>query len=365
MPRVRKRSGSWQALWRLLDGREKSETRRGWTKAEALAYAHHKEDETSRTPWVGRTERVPTFQGYSTEHIATRAIAPSSQYKERAMWRRINAAMGSMPLNAISPSDVRSVVNRFQKDGLSAAYVRDLYGLIRLTFEYAVADAHVGQTPCVAIRLPKRTTRVQPANPEAVRRLIRIIAARYRALVAFIAATGTRIGEALAMQVKDLHDVPRFGESITKTVTTDASGSPIVSSPKSPTSVRNVALAHWLRPVLSRHISELGLSGDDWLFPSPKGRLMNPRNFRRRFWNPAVDAAGAPGLTPHQLRHLHVSMLFEAGRPVTEVAARMGHASSQVTGAVYAHWLREDDSGAADIVPDFTVDLFRPLAQSD
>ena len=151
MPRVRKRSGSWQALWRLLDGREKSETRRGWTKAEALAYAHHKEDETSRTPWVGRTERVPTFQGYSTEHVATRAIAPSSQYKERAMWRRINAAMGSMPLNAISPSDVRSVVNRFQKDGLPAAYVRDLDGLIRLTFEYAVADAHVGQTPCVAI----------------------------------------------------------------------------------------------------------------------------------------------------------------------------------------------------------------------
>ena len=155
------------------------------------------------------------------------------------------------------------------------------------------------------------------------------------------------------------------GESITKTVTTDASGSPIVSFAKVANKrpecrARPLAAA---RPVTTHFGARL--SGDDWLFPSPKGRLMNPRNFRRRFWNPAVDAAGAPGLTPHQLRHLHVSMLFEAGRPVTEVAARMGHASSQVTGAVYAHWLRETTRVLLTSCLTSPVDLFRPLAQSD
>ena len=366
MPRARKRSGSWQALWRLDDGTETSETQRGWTKAEALAYARQKEDGATRTPWVGRTAGVPTFEEYASEHIATRTVAPSTKYKERAMWRRINAEIGFRTLNTISPADIRRFVAGLEIAELSPAYVRDLYGLIRLTFEYAIADALVTQTPCVAIKLRKRAANVEAADPDAVRRLMTTIDPRYQALVAFLAATGARIGEALAIRVSDLHDVPRFGVSITKTVSTDAKGTLLIAAPKSAAGVRTVSLPNWLRKTLSSHIAMCGLGADDWLFPSPKGCLMSPRNFRRRFWNPAVKLAEAPGLRPHQLRHLQASMLFEAGRPITEIAARLGHANSQVTGAVYAHWLREDDSGAADVVPDFTVSEHKPgIAEAD
>ena len=48
------------------------------------------------------------------------------------------------------------------------------------------------------------------------------------------------------------------------------------------------------------------------------------------------------------------SVLIEAGRPLPEIAARLGHGSPSVTMQVYAHWLRDDDSGSADVVPDFT-----------
>jgi len=43
---------------------------------------------------------------------------------------------------------------------------------------------------------------------------------------------------------------------------------------------------------------------------------------------------------------LHATQLIELGRPVTEVAARLGHRNSRMTMEVYARWIQPDDSGA-------------------
>lgn len=42
-------------------------------------------------------------------------------------------------------------------------------------------------------------------------------------------------------------------------------------------------------------------------------------------------------ITPHGLRHTHVSLLFEAGANVKEVQTRLGHADANVTLNIYAH----------------------------
>lgn len=51
---------------------------------------------------------------------------------------------------------------------------------------------------------------------------------------------------------------------------------------------------------------------------------------------------------------LQASLLIEAGRPIPEIAARLGHKSPAVTMQVYAHWLRDDDSASAEAIPEFT-----------
>lgn len=79
---------------------------------------------------------------------------------------------------------------------------------------------------------------------------------------------------------------------------------------------------------------------------------MDPRRLRARFWLPAVEAAGCPTLRPHQIRHLHASMLIDSGIPLTEIASRLGHENTQVTASVYAHLLRIDDSASAGAIPD-------------
>ena len=137
-------------------------------------------------------------------------------------------------------------------------------------------------------------------------------------------------------------------------ITTDDRGRVAVGPPKTEAGRRTVALPPWLRPVLDEHIDTYNLGAESWLFPAPDGGLMDPRRLRARFWLPAVKAAACPALRPHQIRHLHASILFDSGRPLTEIAARLGHENTQVTASVYAHWLRTDDSASAEAIPDIT-----------
>ena len=54
-----------------------------------------------------------------------------------------------------------------------------------------------------------------------------------------------------------------------------------------------------------------------------------------RFWDPATERAGLPGLTPHELRHTAASLAVAAGANVKAVQQMLGHASAAMTLDVY------------------------------
>ena len=56
-----------------------------------------------------------------------------------------------------------------------------------------------------------------------------------------------------------------------------------------------------------------------------------------------------PAARLHDLRHVHATTLLLAGVPVHVVASRLGHADPSTTLRVYAHVLREQAAGAADV----------------
>jgi hypothetical protein len=65
-------------------------------------------------------------------------------------------------------------------------------------------------------------------------------------------------------------------------------------------------------------------------------------------WAKVCAGAKVEGLRLHDLRHLHATVLIDAGVPVTTVAARLGHARMSTTLDVYAHAVRASDGIAAD-----------------
>lgn len=71
---------------------------------------------------------------------------------------------------------------------------------------------------------------------------------------------------------------------------------------------------------------------------SSTGTTIDANNFRRNDWKPAIKAAGLPeGLRVHDLRHTTVSMLANAGVPITSIKNHVGHSTVTTTIDRYTH----------------------------
>jgi integrase len=94
----------------------------------------------------------------------------------------------------------------------------------------------------------------------------------------------------------------------------------------------------------------LGKLPDDALvFPAPNGGLRSLRAFSRA-WADATKRMDIGSVTFHALRHTHTSQLIDAGVDVVTISRRLGHASPNITLAVYAHQFQTRDDKAADAI---------------
>ena len=91
-----------------------------------------------------------------------------------------------------------------------------------------------------------------------------------------------------------------------------------------------------------------GKARDALLFPTPRGKAMRSNNFKRRDYDPAVEAAGLPlGLWVHDLRHTAASLAIHSGASVKSVQRMLGHASAKITLDVYAGLFDQELSDVA------------------
>ncbi|MEC0210303.1 tyrosine-type recombinase/integrase [Paenibacillus ehimensis] len=62
-----------------------------------------------------------------------------------------------------------------------------------------------------------------------------------------------------------------------------------------------------------------------------------------------VKLAGLPkNLTPHSLRHTHVTRLAEAGEQLAVIQERLGHKNDEITKRIYLHLTAEQRKAIPD-----------------
>jgi integrase len=66
------------------------------------------------------------------------------------------------------------------------------------------------------------------------------------------------------------------------------------------------------------------------LWPSERGGFLNLRNWRRRDWNPAIEAAGLEHRTPYALRHTFATFSIAAGVGLFDLSRLMGTSLEQI-----------------------------------
>src|SRR5204863_5680677 len=133
----------------------------------------------------------------------------------------------------------------------------------------------------------------------------------WRLFFRFLAATGLRISEAIAVTWNDVTlDGSRPHVKVRRALVKGR-----LQPPKSRHGRRNVPLSHSLVLALREHRRESEWHGpDDLVFAARNGSAITPNNLRRRILKPAAEEACLEWVGFHPFRHTCASMLFAEGR---------------------------------------------------
>jgi integrase len=150
---------------------------------------------------------------------------------------------------------------------------------------------------------------------------------------------GLRVGELLALTPSDF-DFEKSTLRINKSYQR-LEGEDIITDPKTPCSVRTIAMPDFLNKEIQEYIKMIyGIGENDRIFDFTK-------SFLHHEMKRGSAAAGVKKLSLHQLRHSHVSLLISMGFTAVAIAKRVGHESIDITYR-YAHMFPSEQTEMAD-----------------
>lgn len=161
---------------------------------------------------------------------------------------------------------------------------------------------------------------------------------KYKWLTQFMALSGMRVGEALALTVNDVD----FKEKLIHIDKTFDSVNQIISVPKTASSNRDVyiqpellSLCQEIKKDLNSKRFKNGIK-TNLFFTTEQGEMIQYYAFNKYLRETSERVLGRK-ITTHVLRHTHVSLLAEAFVPLETITRRVGHDSSKITKEIYLH----------------------------
>lgn len=253
--------------------------------------------------------------------------------------RHIVPALGPVRLADLTAADVERFVAGLLA-AVAATTARTIVAHLRTMLQAAVRAGLVAANPAAAARKPRHDPEPVETYTPAELRAVVAAAPRFASggVVAALAATGMRVGEALALDVTDW-DAARGTISITKTYSLRFGTGPA----KSRHSRRVISAPAVLRPVLD---AARGGRTAGPLFATAAGKR-RPAQTVLKGWVATLRAAGLPRRKLHTLRHSVASAMIAAGVPLADVARYVGDRVETVA-RYYLHPTRADPVGRLD-----------------
>ena len=301
---------------------------------------------------AGRTGDMPTVAEWVEKHVDDlTGVTDRTRADYRALARKhIAPTLGPLDVDEVTPADVGRWANALEKK-VSAKTIANLRALLSAAFGYAVDEKLRGDNPMRRLRRSRAGEHERAdmvcLTPQEFSHLRSLFPEHWRPFVTFLAGTGVRFGEAVALVVNDvdlLATTPVV--RITKGWRRKPGGFE-VAPPKSRKSRRTVSLpadvVDAVLPLTTRPSSEL-------LFLNQHGSRVLHANYYNRIWVPTVERfAAETGKRPrvHDLRHSHASWLIAAGVPLPVIQDRLGHESITTTVGTYGHLMPDQHQKTA------------------
>ena len=238
---------------------------------------------------------------------------------------------GKRPISGITPKDIRAWQTELMEKGYSDAYLLRINNMIVAIFNFAVSYYDLPSNPChKAGSMGKRTTVVNFWTIDEYEKILSSVTDKTaHVMFQVFYYSGFRCGEFLALTLNDI-DFKNNKISISKSLRR-AGGKDIITSPKTPKSVRTISRPGFVMRELKEYVKSIyGLEDTDRIFPFTKSYI---NGCIRR----ACKATGIKRIRIHDLRHSHASYLIHLGCAPLLISERLGHEKVQTTLNTYSH----------------------------
>ena len=321
----------------------KTEYKRGFTsKRDARAYEEHFMDNIliesgELDPVIERTFEDVYYE-YITSHRREDIKESSLKTKFNIFEKHIFPTFRNVLVDEITDDDIASWQAKIKEckrpDGasFSPSYLRTIQSQFNCIINYAFQKGYMHQNPLVDVKnMGIKDKRVGIWTTEEYERFAYHAMQYPEAYYAFeiLYWCGLRQGEMFALTLNDI-DFKNGLISVTKSYQ-KINGRDVISSPKTPSSVRTVSMPGFLVEELKEYVSML-------YEPQPDERIFKiTRSGLSKVFYRAMEEAGLDKITVHGLRHSHASLLINRKYDIFEVSKRIGHKSVTTTQDIYGH----------------------------
>lgn len=333
-------SGLWAATVRTPTGRiTESHELKGFVQR----WAADREAEVRQGDWIDPREGEITVAEWWDRCKDARHLELASRKRDESHWRcHVEPYWGRVPVGAILKPDVETWVVKMRKDGVGAATIQGSMGVLRALMDRAVSAKKRRDNPARNVSMPERPAHVDRVLHDDEDELLLAALDRQfpdrpdaRLFCELLLYCGLRYEEAAAID-RDHVDLRRAVIHIGPVLERDGTIRPY---PKSPAGERPVPVDEDLWPRFRAHV--LTIQPGSLVFTAARGGTLHYSSWHRRVWQRGlveVTKRGTRGRilesrtvledpqpTPHDLRHTYGTRLANAGVPVHDIMALMGH----------------------------------------
>jgi len=324
----------------------------GWTRQRAEAELRHVLADVERGIWrphapepVQAPAKVPTFHEFASEWLAAREPELAPKTVKDYTWALSYHLLPFFADYRLSQIDAE-LVDRYKavkaREGkLCPAQINKTLKRLAQVLELAVDYGHLARNPAASKGGRRRLKEAKPqrswVEPEQLMALIEAAPTGHRPILALLAGAGLRVGEACALDWRDVNLAT--GTLIVRVSKTDAGTS------------RQVDLPLGLADELRSHRAQAPEAGpDEPVFLSGvrngKRSRQTPDNVARRIKtairraNESLCEVGiepiSERVSPHSLRRTYASVRAACGDDPVYIAEQLGHEDPTFTIRVYA-----------------------------
>ena len=278
------------------------------------------------------------FHEYLASHKREDIKESTLETKFNIFEKHIFPTFRNMLISSITDDDIADWQNKIKSATMSNgkhfsdSYLRTIQSQLNSILNYANSKGYLHQNPLADIKnMGIKDKRVEFWSAEEYERFAycAMNVPEYYYAYEVLYWCGLREGEMFALTPMDI-DLRQGIISVTKTYQR-VNGHEVISTPKTPSSVRKVSMPAFLCDELQEYMDMLyDLAPNERIFKMTKSNLS--KNFHN-----LSNEAGLRRITIHGLRHSHVSLLISKKYDIFEVSKRIGHKSIKTTQDIYGH----------------------------